>query len=84
MPKSGCGMIAFRNNLVVFGGYGIPEKPLDPHSHFISGIGGKGWTNELHIYNLSEGNYVPPFCFLTIVFGRCLKTMIVCNNNSNL
>ena len=25
MPKATCGMIAFRNSLVVFGGYGVPD-----------------------------------------------------------
>ena len=28
MPKAGCGMIAFRNSLVVFGGHGIPQGPI--------------------------------------------------------
>ena len=58
MPKRGCGMIAFRNSLVVFGGYGRPQGPTEPRS-FIEdtfGTGGSGWTNEFHIYNLSEGN----------------------------
>ena len=58
MPRSGCGMIAFRNSLVVFGGYGVPRGPTEPQS-FIKDTfvaDGSGWTNELHIYNLSEGN----------------------------
>ena len=54
MPKSGCGMIAFRNSLVIFGGFGRPREPTEPQS-FIKG-GGRGWTNEFHIYNLSKGN----------------------------
>ena len=55
MPKRGCGMIVFRNSLVVFGGYGRPRGPTEPQS-FIKGGGSIGWTNEFHIYNLSEGN----------------------------
>ena len=58
MPKYGCGMIAFRNSLVVFGGYGRPRGPTEPQS-FIKDTrhtDGGGWTNEFHIYNLSEGN----------------------------
>ena len=58
MPKTACGMIAFRNSLVVFGGYGVPQGPTEPQS-FIKYTGatdGRGWTNEFHIYNLSEGN----------------------------
>ena len=57
MPKIGCGMIAFRNSLVVFGGIGVPQGPTEPQS-FIKVTGttdGRGWTNEFHIYNLSEG-----------------------------
>ena len=58
MPKYGCGMIAFRNSLVVFGGYGRPQGPTKPQSFIKStnNVDGRGWTNEFHIYNLSEGN----------------------------
>ena len=55
MPKYGCGMIAFRNSLVVFGGFVRPQGPTEPQS-FIKDAGGCAWTNEFHIYNLSEGN----------------------------
>ena len=58
MPKSGCGMIAFGSGLGVFGGYGVPRGPTEPQS-FIKDTGftvGRGWTNEFHIYNLSQGN----------------------------
>ena len=57
MPKIGCGMTSFRNSLGVFGGHGIPRGPTEPHS-FIKDTrftDGSGWTNEFHIYNLSEG-----------------------------
>ena len=57
MPKYSCGMIAFRNSLVVFGGYGVPRGPTEPGS-FIKNINftdGRGWTNEFHIYHL-HGN----------------------------
>ena len=58
MPKYCCGMIAFGNSLGVFGGYGVPRGSTEPQS-FIKNAGftdGRGWTNEFHIYNLSEGN----------------------------
>ena len=58
MPKHGCRMIAFRSSLVVFGGYGVPQGPTELQS-FIKDTrytDGGGWTNEFHIYNLSEGN----------------------------
>ena len=58
MAMSSCRMIAFRNSLVVFGGYGIPQGPTEPRSfmNFSRATDGRGWTNELHIYNLTEGN----------------------------
>ena len=58
MPKSGCGMTAFGNGLGVFGGYGVPRGPPEPQSFIKNTIStdGKGWTNEFHIYNLSQGN----------------------------
>ena len=58
MPKSGCEMIAFGNSLGVFGGFGVPRGPTEPESFIKSTrfTDGKGWTNEFHIYNLSEGN----------------------------
>ena len=57
MPKYGCGMIVFRNSLVVFGGYGVPQGPTEPQSFIknTSFTDGSGWTNEFHIYNLSKG-----------------------------
>ena len=55
IPKWGCGMIAFANGLGVFGGYGVPTEPRSfiKDTRFTDG---RGWTNEFHIYNLSEGN----------------------------
>ena len=58
MRKGGCRMIVFRNSLVLFGGYGVPQGPTEPQS-FIKNTfvtDGRGWTNEFHTYNLSEGN----------------------------
>ena len=58
MPKAACGMIAFGNGLGVFGGYGVPRGPTEPRSFIKStrSTDGRGWTNEFHIYNLSQGN----------------------------
>ena len=56
MPKWGCGMEPYRDSLVVFGGYGRP-RGSGPGS-FMKDTRftyGSGWTNELHIYNLTKG-----------------------------
>ena len=58
MPKAACGMIALGSGLGVLGGYGVPRGPTEPQS-FIKNTrftDGRGWTNEFHIYNLSQGN----------------------------
>lgn len=57
MPKILCGMIAFGNSLGVFGGSEIPQGPTEPQS-FIANTrttSGAGWTNEFHVYDVSEG-----------------------------
>ena len=69
MPKFGCGMIALGSGLGVFGGYGVPRGPTEPRS-FIKDTrftDGRGWTNEFHIYNLSQGN-------LSRGFSHCMCT----------
>ena len=58
MPKSGCGMIALGSGLGVLGGNGVPRGLTEPKS-FIQDTAfpdGSRWTNEFHIYNLSQGN----------------------------
>ncbi|CAI8040316.1 Kelch domain-containing protein 2, partial [Geodia barretti] len=62
MPKTFCAMIAFRNSLVVFGGHGVPRGPTEPQSFIqtTTFTDGEGWTNELHMYNLSEGVWSCP------------------------
>ena len=64
MPKVGCGMISFKDSLVVFGGFGVPHGPAEPGS-FVKDTkytDGRGWTNELHIYHLKEGVRVVTVC----------------------
>ena len=59
MPKLSCRMISFRDSLAVFGGYGIPRGPTEPQSFIknrsTSFTDGSGWTNEFHIYSVTEG-----------------------------
>ena len=52
MPKFECRIIALGSGLGVFGGYGVPRGPTEPRSF----IKDTRWTNEFHIYNLSQGN----------------------------
>ena len=69
MKKRGAGMIALNNEqLAVLGGYGIPTSPTQPGSSFVrngSISDGRGWTNEFHIFNISNG-------MLLLVIARCI------------
>ncbi len=56
--KSGCQMIYYNYSLIVIGGYGIPSGELQPGSQFTEDKrfqDGRGWTNEIHMYNISQG-----------------------------
>jgi len=60
MAKSGCGMVAFNcEHLAMFGGYGIPIGPIQREATFTKNFNrnaaGKGWSNELHLFNITEG-----------------------------
>ena len=67
MRKFGCGMVSFLpDNLAVFGGHGIPTGPTQPGAMFTKDTrytSGSGWSNELHVFNITEG------LFLICVFG---------------
>ena len=58
MRKAGCKMVAYDSNLVLFGGYGIPSGPTQPGTEFVKSSNytdGRGWTNELHTFDLIKG-----------------------------
>ena len=60
MPKSGCGLVTYKDtaSLAVFAGYGIPCYPTQPGATFIQNTkytDGSGWTNEFHLFNLTNG-----------------------------
>ena len=58
MRKSGCRMVSYGSNLVLFGGYGIPSGPTQPGAEFVKSsmyTDGRGWTNELHTFDLIKG-----------------------------
>ena len=58
MKKSSCGVVAHDSKLVSFGGYGVPTQPgaeFIKNSRFTDG---RGWTNEVHTFDLKEGERV--------------------------
>ena len=63
MPKTGCGMVTYHEEavgvtrLAAFAGFGKPITPNQPGSTFIQDTKytGYGWTNELHLFNLTNG-----------------------------
>lgn len=60
MKKSRAGMVLIgQNKLVLFGGYGIPVTPTQPGAaSFVKNSSfsdGRGWSNELHMYNINNG-----------------------------
>ena len=59
MRKNGCGMVSFlQDKLAVFGGYGIPTGPTQPGAMFTKDTrftDGRGWSNELHVFTITEG-----------------------------
>ena len=61
MRKVACGMVAHDSKLVLFGGYGVPSGPTQPGAEFIKNSRftyGVGWTNEVHTFDLKEGEGV--------------------------
>ena len=63
MPKFNHGMVTYHDetvgvtSLAVLAGYGKPTTPIQPGSTFIQNTKytGRGWTNELHLFNLTNG-----------------------------
>ncbi len=58
MRKQGCQMLHNNNSLIVIGGHGLPFDVLQPGSQLTKDTkfrDRRGWTNEIHMYNLSQG-----------------------------
>ena len=64
MPKSHCGIVTYHDEIVgvtslaVFAGFGKPITPTQPGARFIpstSFTDGRGYTNEFHLFNLTNG-----------------------------
>ena len=85
MRKSGCGIIYYNNSLLIYGGYGIPSSELQAGSQFIKSTiskDGAGWTNEIHMFNISEGNKLSLAFFHKLQCNSCCKITIkyLCKN----
>ena len=66
MRKVGCGMVSFlQDKLAIFGGYGIPTGPTQPQTMFTKNTDtdGRGWSNKLHVFNITEGMSASSVCF---------------------
>ena len=59
MKKIRCGMVSYEDKLILFGGYGTPSCPTQPGAEFVENrtTNGRGWTNELHMFDLQKGDY---------------------------
>ena len=56
MKKVGCRMVVYGRKLILFGGYGVPSHPSQQDFVKSSRLtDGSGWTNELHSFDLEEG-----------------------------
>ena len=58
--KIGCGMLKHGHQLSLFGGYGVRSGSSQSGAEFVRNINDtnrRGWTNELHIFDLKEGDY---------------------------
>ena len=58
MKKYRCRMITYGCKILLFGGHGVPSGPIQPGAEFVkdtSQSDGSGWTNEVHIFDLKEG-----------------------------
>ena len=61
LRKVACGMVHLSSDkLAVIGGYGYPTGPTQHGSSFIMDTqftDGRGWTNEVHVFDLSQGSH---------------------------
>ena len=63
MNKYSSGMIVYKNWVIVIGGIGIPQGPLQPGSEWIKHNDDveEGLTNEMHKFDLSKGRITALF-----------------------
>ena len=65
MKKVGCGMIIYENSVIIIGGWGIRNGPIQPGSEWIKlrDEDNEGWTNEMHKYDQCEGEGIFTICY---------------------
>ena len=59
MKKVECEMISYEDELILFAGRGIPSGPAQPGALSITDDLNYKWTNELHSFNVKEGEEIP-------------------------
>ena len=70
MKKEGCGMVIYKNTVVVFGGYGIPNGIIQGGSEWIrKDQCPNGWSNEIHCFDLDKGMSLK-FMYFPFFFKR--------------
>ena len=81
MRKDACGMAYFNSNkLAVIGGYGHLAGPIQPGSLFIPNerfSDGTGWTNEIHIFNISAGVCIHVLHMVLLVMCKYIARLLV-------
>jgi hypothetical protein len=86
MKKISCGMGHFHGDkLALIGGFGVPNGPIQPGSTFIRNTrfsDGSGWTNEIHVFSISQGKHAQLSMMSCHVYTSMMATYI--NDSINL
>ena len=77
-------MVVYGRKLILFGGYGVPSHPSQ--QDFVKNsrsTKGRGWTNELHSFDLEEGECdVLPLTVCSVLWimsaKECMDGVLVC------
>ena len=86
MKKAGCAMIVYENSVIIIGGFGTRNGPIQPGSEWVcydedddENPNTKGWTNEMHKYDLREGeielSYIKIFLTGNVSVSNYLRRM---------
>ena len=84
MKKGGCGMIVYENSVIIIGGFGSRNGPIQPGSEWVcmdeyEDPNTEGWTNAMHKYDLREGemelSYIKIFLTGNVSASNYLRRM---------